>query len=151
MIELELREILRHLIAARGMERRAAMSQAYLAWESIVGVEVARHVRPERIRRNILHLVADTGIWAQEVSFARRDILERLQRAGIPIGDLRLRQGTLPQADALPVLAAPPRPPDPPPGDISSLVGDPTLRATLERFVDRAKRKVDPPAPPHRK
>lgn len=151
MIELELREILRRLIAARGMGRRAAMSQAYIAWETVVGVEVARHVRPEFIRRSVLHLVADTGVWAQEVSFARNDILQRLRQAGIPIEDLRLRQGTLPEVERLPVLAPKPRAPAPPPGDIAALVDDPGLRATLERFVERAKRKGDPPAPSHRK
>lgn len=151
MIELDLKEILRRLIEGRGLGPRAAMSQAYLAWEAVVGPEVARHVQPEMIRRGVLHLVADSGVWSQEVSFARTDILGRLAASGIPIQDLRLRQGTLPEFDRLPLLTAQQRAPEPPPGDLPGLVSDDRLRSALEELLSKAERKGSSSAPPHRR
>lgn len=150
MIELELREILRRMVESRGLGRRAAMSRAYTAWERVVGPEVARHVRPEMFRRGVLHLVAESGVWAQEVSFARETILRTLTQMGIPAEELRIRQGTLPEEDRLPGLIPQPRVPEAPPGDIADLVSDERLRRSMERLLRKAERKVDPPAPPHR-
>jgi hypothetical protein len=148
MVESRLGEILRGFVASSGFGRQMNLYRAYGHWEEIVGAEVARHVRPLRVERGVLWLVADSGVWAEETSFARPGILEALRRHGVAVREIRLRQGTLPRPEALAQMPRRQAAPPTPPGVAADLIRDPELR---DAFASLAVRKEgDPPAPPHR-
>ena len=148
MVESRLGEIIRGFVATSGFVRQMRLYRAYGHWEEIVGSEVARHVRPLRVERGILWLVADSGVWAEETSFARPVILEALQRHGVDVRDIRLRQGTLPRPESLADLPRRASVPPPPPGPTADLIRDPDLRNAFTALGSR--KEGDPPASPHR-
>ena len=151
MVELRLKEILRGFVQERGFAERLSIYRAYGQWEEIVGPEVARHVRPGHVQRGVLYVVADSGVWAQEFSFARTAVLQALHRRGVPVKELRVHQGTLPAPDALPGLAPRPRKPQPPPGEAVELIRDPDLRSRFAALLESAREGEDPPASAHRR
>ena len=149
MVESRLGEVLRGFVASSGFARQLRLYKAYGHWEQIVGAEVARHVRPLRIERGVLWLVADSGVWAEETSFARPVILDALKRYGVPVRDIRLRQGTLPRPEMLAELPRSPVVPPPPPGNAAQFIRDPELRRAFSTLA--SGKEGDPPASPHRK
>lgn len=151
MVELRLREILRGFVKQRGFEERLAIYRAYGIWEEIVGPEVARHVRPGHVQRGVLHVVADSGVWAQEFSFARETVLATLRKSGAPVKEIRVRQGTLPPPEATVDLTPPPPLPPPPPGEALELIHDPALRERFSELLHSARKGEDPTAPAHRR
>jgi predicted nucleic acid-binding Zn ribbon protein len=59
-------------------------------WPEVVGAAVAAHARPISIQRNILWVATSSAVWAQELSFGRQQILERLNaRLPSPLLDIR--------------------------------------------------------------
>ena len=148
MVESRLGDILRGFVASSGFVRQIRLYQAYGRWEEIVGPEVARHVRPVRVERGVLWLVADSGVWAEETSFARPVILEALKRHGVQVRDIRLRQGTLPRPESLAELPRSEAAPPPPPGKAADLIRDPDLRRAFTSLG--SGKEGDPPASPHR-
>ncbi len=148
MVESRLGEIIKGFVASSGFVRQMRLYSAYGHWETIVGAEVARHVRPLRIERGILWLVADSGVWAEETSFARPVILEALKRHGVDVRDIRLRQGTLPRPESLADLPRRQIAPPPPPLPAAELIRDPDLRQAFTALGPR--KEGDPPASPHR-
>ncbi len=47
-------------------------------WAETVGVAVAAHTRPVSIQRDVLWVATSSAVWAQELSFGRQRILEKL-------------------------------------------------------------------------
>jgi len=146
MVESSLGEILRGFIASSGFVRQLDLYRAYGRWEEVVGPEVARHVRPVRVERGVLYLVADSGVWAEETSFARPAILEELRRRGVSVRDIRLRQGTLPRPEQLADLPRQRPAPAPPPGAAADLIRDPELRGAFCQ-LGQGKEGDDPDHP----
>jgi len=151
MVELKLGSILHGILRDRGFLKRVAVYRAYAVWEEIVGAEVARHVRPLRLERGVLTLVADSGVWAQETSFARPAILDALRRAGVPVRDLHFRQGTLPLPEELPDLPVHAQRPAPPPGEALDLIRDPEIRQRFGMLLQHACKEEVSHAAPHRR
>ena len=149
MVESRLGDILKGFVASSGFVRQMRLYQAYGHWEEIVGTEVARHVRPLRVERGVLWLVADSGVWAEETSFARPVILEALKRHRIEVRDIHLRQGTLPRTESLAEMPRRTEVPPPPPVKAADLIRDPDLRHAFTALG--ACKEGDPPASPHRK
>jgi len=59
-------------------------------WPEVVGAAVATHARPISIQRHILWVATSSAVWAQELSFGRQQILERLNaRLPSPLLDIR--------------------------------------------------------------
>lgn len=143
MVELRLSDILQGFLRERGFSERLSLYLAYGRWEELVGVEVAKHVRPVRMERGVLYLVADSGVWAQETSFARVAILARMHKAGIPVKDLRFRQGTLPPPEQLPELPKAGRRPPAPPQDALELIRDPGLKERFAQLLADARKEGD--------
>lgn len=149
MVESRLADVLKGFVASSGFVRQIRLYSAYGHWEEIVGCEVARHVRPLRVERGVLWLVADSGVWAEETSFAKPVILEALKKHGVPVRDIRLRQGTLPRPESLAELPSKPQLPPPPPGRSADLIRDPDLRHAFAALGSHEE--GDPPASAHRK
>jgi predicted nucleic acid-binding Zn ribbon protein len=47
-------------------------------WDAIVGPTLARHARPQRLRRGVLSVAVDSAEWMQEVQFLKHELCERL-------------------------------------------------------------------------
>jgi predicted nucleic acid-binding Zn ribbon protein len=59
-------------------------------WPDVVGVTVAAHTRPVSIQRKILWVATSSAVWAQELSFSRQRILEKLNgQLPSPLLDIR--------------------------------------------------------------
>ena len=47
-------------------------------WETLVGPTIARHARPQRLRRGVLVVEVDGPEWLQELRYLQRDLRTRL-------------------------------------------------------------------------
>ena len=70
-------------------------------WEEAVGPEVARHSRPVAMRGDILEVVVDSSVWAQQLQLQRPNLLGALARTlsegQTPPSDLRFRVSGQPE------------------------------------------------------
>ena len=58
--------------------QRLADHALWTHWDAVVGPTLARHARPERLRRGVLVVAVDSPEWMQELQFLKRDLRERL-------------------------------------------------------------------------
>lgn len=59
-------------------------------WAETVGAAVATHTRPVSIQRDVLWVATSSAVWAQELSFGRQRILEKLNsHLPTPLLDIR--------------------------------------------------------------
>ena len=88
------REVLRSAFKRYGLDRELERYQFVAHWQEIVGPEIAKRTKPENIRgRNLIVEVADS-VWAQELSFQKRVILNRLRKfipSGMSVEDIHFR------------------------------------------------------------
>jgi predicted nucleic acid-binding Zn ribbon protein len=107
-------------------------------WELAVGTRIARRTRPLRIDRGVLHVIAASAAWAQELSLLSEPILAELRKRGHALTSLRFRVGPV-EAPRAAVANAPRRriplaaPLDPALCRALERVADPELRAAIER------------------
>lgn len=129
------------------------------AWERAVGTRIAARARPLRLERGVLHVVASSSAWANELSMLAESIAARLREEGFRITSLRFQVG---EVDA-PTRLAPREPPRevpaplPLPRDLRSIVDrvpDDDLRRVIEEAAstslawERARRMAEAPPPP---
>ncbi|HEY8492278.1 MAG TPA: DUF721 domain-containing protein [Myxococcota bacterium] len=78
-----------------GIAGASAVLRIAERWEAIVGPEVARHCRPERLVGTVLEATVDTSVWCQQLQLQRPALLAALRRELGPAAptDLRLRVG----------------------------------------------------------
>jgi hypothetical protein len=105
------------------------------AWERAVGTRIAARTRPARLERGVLHVVAASSAWAQELSLLGETIATRLREDGLSVTSLRFQVGKVEAPERL----APREPPRdmPPPAPLP-----PSLRDALVRVDDPALREV---------
>jgi predicted nucleic acid-binding Zn ribbon protein len=62
-------------------------------WSEIVDERIGRNTEPIRIRDRVLHIAAKTPVWAQELTFLKRQIIQKFnERAGQDvISDIRFK------------------------------------------------------------
>lgn len=131
------------------LDVKAREYRALFAWHRMAGPRLSRRTRAETVRGTTLFVRAATAPWANELSYLRAGLLERLRDTpgGEWIEELRFSIGPL---DALPCWDdEPPPPPSPPapglvPLDGSAMaeallkVTDPELRMALAELFARA-------------
>lgn len=93
-----------------GAQRALTIAES---WEQAVGPEIARHAQPTGMRGDVLELVVDSSVWAQQLQLQRPRLLAALAEA-LPPGataptELRFRVGGRPGRST-------PRRPSPGPG-----------------------------------
>ena len=65
---------------------RLADHAVWAHWDAVVGPTIARHARPERMRRGVLLVAVDGPEWMQELQFLKHELRERLNaRLGRPV------------------------------------------------------------------
>ena len=139
------------LFARVGLSDDARAYRAMHAWHRMAGARLGKHTRPERVRGRSLFVRVASAPWANELSYIRASLLERLQasRGAEWIDDLRFTIGPLaglpdftdPASAASSEPAVPPRPPI----DDGAVAGellkvhDPELRGALAELFAHAQ------------
>ena len=73
------------------------MGGLFRRWDDAVGENVAAHVRPVKLDRGILVVVADDPAWATQVKFLADTIIERLKSVAdvdVDAVEVRVARGT---------------------------------------------------------
>ena len=67
-------------------------------WPAILGELIAAHSHPERIRFKKLTVLVENSVWSQQLTFLKRELLEKIARATEPglVEDLVFRVGVIP-------------------------------------------------------
>ena len=85
------------LMARRGYAQVESVGQRVEAWNAAVGSPICLHTRVGNIRRGVFEVVVDSSAVLQELTFRKKELVQKLA-AALPdqqIGDLRFRIGTL--------------------------------------------------------
>jgi len=83
--------VLRSAMRRYGLEERFAKYEFVAHWDEIVGSEIAKRAKPDRIQNRTLYVRVANSLWAQELAFQKHVILSRLKKyldAGQSIDDL---------------------------------------------------------------
>ena len=136
------------LMGRLGYQKRSPALFAMASWRQAVGEAVARHAAPERVERDVLHVVVDGASWANELRWMESALVSQLNAAcgRQAVSRLRFRIGTLPTLEG--VVETPHRDPKgvraaPPPeihaeaARLANAVGDAELAASWQRLVSR--------------
>lgn len=73
-------DILRMALRSSGLDKHVARYQFVLHWKDVVGADIAARTRPECLKNGVLVVRVTDSAWAQELSFQKALILERLKK-----------------------------------------------------------------------
>lgn len=77
-------------------------------WAETVGAAVATHTRPVSIQRDVLWVATSSAVWAQELSFGRQRILEKLNaHLPAPLLDIRFSTAGWQPQNSKPIMLKP--------------------------------------------
>lgn len=101
--------IVKGIVKNFGLERGIASLLLQLNWREAVGPQIAAHTYPTEIRFTTLHLLVDSAVWMQELSFLKKEIIDKSNRLleKRSIRDLHLRVGPLPPPLVAPAAEGP--------------------------------------------
>lgn len=104
----------------------ATESRIRAIWAEIAGETLAARTRPNRLHEGVLWVDVPSAAWAQELSFVRNDLCQKLANALGPgaLTEIRFQPVTTPSAR---------RSTTPPASDVSMRAVDPVERAEVER------------------
>ncbi|MCC5899284.1 MAG: DUF721 domain-containing protein [Phormidium sp. BM_Day4_Bin.17] len=86
-----LNQILRSIPGPVVAPEQGQLEQLLALWPSIVGQKAARFSRPTRLSQGILQVATANAVWAQHLTFQRRQVLKRLNaQLNEPLEDIRL-------------------------------------------------------------
>jgi hypothetical protein len=91
----EMRAILAAILERAGLAPAAKGAMAVLRWPEFVGTDIAAHARAQSVRRGVLTVMADSNVWATELSTYIPVLLERIRLAlgdGV-VSDIRFLVG----------------------------------------------------------
>lgn len=123
------------LVSARREVARAAHAGPVdrETWREITGERIASRTEVGQLEQGTLQVLVDSPVWAQELAFLARELVERLRSRGLPVDRIRFRVATVAPLDTRPRRerrVAPVPLPDPLATDLAQ-IEDPELRATI--------------------
>ena len=71
-------EILPRFVSSLGQGKTYQTQLLIYYWEKIVGSSIAGHVRPVRMDFRTLFLAADAPVWANELRYMERDLIDKI-------------------------------------------------------------------------
>jgi predicted nucleic acid-binding Zn ribbon protein len=78
------------VLAREGNWHNQPMMLILQCWSEVVGVKVAAQTRPVSIQRDVLWVATSSSVWAQNLTFGRKNLLLKLnQKLSQPLGDIR--------------------------------------------------------------
>lgn len=106
------------------------------AWRRAVGPRISERTSPGKLHHGVLTVNVASAVWAQELSFLERDLIERLRGVGIAVSSLRFRvsEAVRRAPEQRGERRKPAPPPIPLPADLEArlaAVDDPELRAAI--------------------
>lgn len=133
------------LSAVPQLEERLLDQRIRQSWSAIVGDDVARRSRPERIVNGRLDVVVDNSPWLSELTLRSAELHQRIVERFAGVRSLRFQLGTLP-AESRPAPPPALRPVQITDGDRQEIdeavavIPDPTLAAAARRLMTKARR-----------
>lgn len=87
----DLGRVLDKLATALGLRARLGQEMVLLAWPAVVGKEIARITRPQEMRGGVLVVRVRTSTWANQLTFFKDDIINRLNQGAntVAVSDIR--------------------------------------------------------------
>jgi predicted nucleic acid-binding Zn ribbon protein len=84
---------MRGLVKELGIAPKIAQYDVLAAWPDVVGPQIARVTKAERMENGILYVTVATAPWRAELSMKRREVIEKLNmRIGTQVlNDIRFR------------------------------------------------------------
>ncbi len=78
-----------------GLETHLLEHRLRRHWPEVAGEQIAAHTRPDQVRFKKLYLVAESSVWAQQLTFLKPALIEKINAAGSRpiISDIVLRVG----------------------------------------------------------
>jgi hypothetical protein len=140
--------------AIPGLHDRLLEDRIRRAWPALVGPEIARRARPERLVGDCLHVTVDNSPWLHELTLRATEIGERVARRFAAVSSVRFGLGRLPSEAPPPGTPAAPRPRPLDPEEVRAIdeavsaIPDPALRATARRVLTTARRAATADGPP---
>lgn len=92
------KSILSKVLSHRGMDKRVERYEFILHWHSIVGSRLAEVTKPDCIRNKTLIVNTPHSVWAQELTFMKPMLLQKLShylKPGDVVTDIVFRVGEL--------------------------------------------------------
>ena len=79
--------------AALGIDQTLRRYAVITGWKDVVGEQIARVTKPQRLENGILYVSVKTAPWRAELSLKRREIIEKLNTAAGSrvVNDIRFR------------------------------------------------------------
>jgi hypothetical protein len=69
-----------------GLRSPAEAARVFSRWEDVVGSGVASHAHPSSLKGGVLRIVAESSVWATEISYLAEEIKKRANEvAGAPV------------------------------------------------------------------
>lgn len=89
--------VLSGIARRHGMEPKLLEHKLLKNWPEIAGEQIAAHTRPDQIKFKKLHLIAESSVWLQHLTFLKPDLIEKINAAAgrSLITDVVLRVGTM--------------------------------------------------------
>ena len=90
---LALDTALGELAASLGITRKLREYTVLTSWEKLVGEQIARVAKPQRVENGILIVAVESAPWRAELTLRRREILEKINASTgrKAITDIRFR------------------------------------------------------------
>ena len=74
----QVKSVLKSAFRRFGIDEKLQSYQFVLVWKDIVGVDIARRTKPECIERGTLIVRVCDSAWAQELSFRKEMLIEKM-------------------------------------------------------------------------
>ncbi len=70
--------ILKDFIAKANIEEKIAISSIFNHWQEIVGKEISKRAKPEKLRKGVLFVSVTTSTWANELSLMSANLVGKI-------------------------------------------------------------------------
>ena len=70
--------MLERLIKARGWQKPTAEATVFVAWERVVGADVAKHSKPVKLENGELTVEAESTAWATQLRLLAANLIKRI-------------------------------------------------------------------------
>ncbi len=71
-------KIIDDVVKKMDIKRKLNISNIFNRWEEIVGAEIYKKTKPERIIRGILYISVSTSTWANELSLMSGQLIKKI-------------------------------------------------------------------------
>jgi predicted nucleic acid-binding Zn ribbon protein len=74
----KLSDIIENYIKDKKLKSKLNSSKIFNYWEEIVGKEIAKNSKPEKLKNKILYISTSNPIWATELSLLSQELIKKI-------------------------------------------------------------------------